>query len=71
MIAATEGTEGKVFSPQIARSACVRAASQSFLDRVFEGAAGSLLIHFAKSKRLSAAELAELQAILDQKRKGK
>jgi BlaI family penicillinase repressor len=71
VIAAVEGDGGKQFTPQFDRETCVSAASQSFLDRVFGGAAGSLLIHFAKSKRLSAAELAELQAILDQKRKGK
>lgn len=71
VIAAAEGGGGKQFTPQFDRETCVSAASQSFLDRVFSGAAGSLLIHFAKSKRLSAAELAKLQAILDQKRKGK
>lgn len=70
-IAARESAEGKVYAPLIARDACVQAASQSFLERIFDGAAGPLLIHFAKSKRLNAADLAELQSILDQKRKGK
>lgn len=71
VIASKESAEGKVFSPKIARAACVRDASQSFLDRVFEGATGSLLLHFVKSKRLTKSELAELEAILAQKRKGK
>src|SRR5437899_7164480 len=53
-IASEEGEGGKRFSPKIEREACVREASQSFLDRVFEGAAGSLLVHFATSKRLSS-----------------
>jgi predicted transcriptional regulator len=48
----------------------VREASQSFLDRVFDGATASLLVHFARSRRLSARELDELEAILKQKRKG-
>ena len=71
VIAAKEGPEGKQFSPKVARAACVREASQSFLDRVFEGATGSLLVHFAKTKRLSESDLAELENILAQKRKGK
>ena len=71
VIAARESAEGKVFAPEIAREACVREASQTFLDRVFEGATGSLLVHFVQSKRLTKAELAELEAILAQKRKGK
>ena len=66
-----ESVGGKRFSPAIDRETCVRAESQSFLERVFEGATGSLLVHFAKSKRLKSEDLAELQAILDQKRKGK
>ena len=70
-IAAADGEGGKQFSPKLDREACIKAASQSFLDRIFGGAAGALLIHFAKSKRLSAAELAELQSILSQQRKGK
>jgi BlaI family penicillinase repressor len=61
----------KRYSPIFGREDCVRDASASFLDRVFEGAAGQLLMHFAKSKRLSARELDELEAILVQKRRGK
>jgi BlaI family penicillinase repressor len=67
VIAAQESPQGKTFAPKIAREACIRDASQTFLDRVFEGATGSLLLHFVRSKRLSEAELAELQAILAQK----
>lgn len=65
------GDAGKVFSPSVSREACVKNAGESFLDRVFDGAAGSLLLHFAENKRLSAREIAELEAILAQKRKGK
>lgn len=71
VIAARESAEGKVFQPKIAREACVREASQTFLDRVFEGATASLLLHFVENKRLSEAELAALEAILAEKRKGK
>ncbi len=70
-IIAKEHPEGKQFTPRLTREACVRQASQTFLDRVFDGATGSLLVHFAKSKRLTESELAELRAILTQKGKGK
>jgi BlaI family penicillinase repressor len=70
-IESAAGREAKVYSPLLNREECVRDASESFLDRVFGGATASLLVHFAKSKRLSDRELAELEAILAQKRKGK
>ena len=59
------------FVPVVSREACVRQESDTFLARVFEGGAAALLLHFAKSKRLSAEELAELETILAQKRKEK
>lgn len=65
---ADDSPEGKLFSPKAAREACVRDASQSFLDRVFEGATASLLVHFVESKRLTEDDLAELESILAQKR---
>ncbi len=61
----------KQFLPAVSREACVRRASDTFLARVFEGGTAALLLHFARSKRLSAAELAELEAILAQKQKEK
>lgn len=61
----------RAYSPLLDRDECVRQASQTFLDRVFEGATAALLVHFAKSKKLSERDLAELESILAQKRKGK
>jgi BlaI family penicillinase repressor len=61
----------KTYSALISREDCVREASQSFLDRVFDGATASLLVHFARIRRLSHSELDELEAILAKKRKGK
>jgi BlaI family penicillinase repressor len=63
--------EAKRFLPAVSREACVRHESESFLARVFEGGAAALLLHFTRSNRLSAEELAELEAILAQKRKEK
>ena len=71
-VRAEEGGESaRQFVPAVSREACVRQESDSFLARVFEGGAGALLLHFARGKRLSAAELAELEAILADKRKEK
>ena len=56
------------FLPVVSREACVRRESDSFLARVFEGGTAALLLHFARSKRLSAGDLAELEAILARQR---
>ena len=65
--------DGKTYfyRPLISREDCVRQISQSFLERVFSGATSSLLLHFVKNKPLSRKELAELEAVLRQSRKGK
>jgi BlaI family penicillinase repressor len=69
-VRARDNPAAKTYSAILGREECVKQASQSFLDRVFDGATASLLVHFAKSRRLSARELDELDAILKQKRKG-
>jgi BlaI family transcriptional regulator, penicillinase repressor len=71
VVESVEGRDAKAYVPSLSREECVREASQSFLDRVFEGATASLLVHFAKSKRLTDRELADLEAILAQQRKRK
>jgi BlaI family transcriptional regulator, penicillinase repressor len=60
------GSEGaRQFEPAIAREACVRAESTSFLRRVFRGAAKPLLLHFAENTKLSPDEVRELKRLLD------
>jgi BlaI family transcriptional regulator, penicillinase repressor len=56
----------RTFAPAVRREACVRAESQTFLDRVFGGAAKPLLIHFAQNSKLTEQEIKELKALLDQ-----
>lgn len=56
----------RTFLPAVKREACVRAESQSFLDRVFGGAAKPLLVHFAQNSKLTAEEVRELKKLLDQ-----
>jgi BlaI family penicillinase repressor len=55
-----------VYRAQVRRSDCVRAASRSFLERVFGGESGPLLAHFLRSSKLSRDEIAELRQILNQ-----
>lgn len=56
-----------LYRPAVRRDACVRQASRSFLDRVFGGEATPALIQMVKSARLSAQDVAEIKALLDQK----
>jgi BlaI family penicillinase repressor len=60
----TSGT--KTFTPAVKREACVRAESASFLERVFQGAAKPLLVHFASNAKLTPDEARELKKLLDQ-----
>jgi len=53
------------YFPLIGKDECVAAYTQSFVERVFNGAAGALVAAFIKERRLSAREIAELKAILD------
>lgn len=59
------------FVPAIEREASVQVESKSFLDRVFQGAAKPLLVHFATNSKLSKDELRELKQILEKELKNK
>jgi len=56
----------RTYLPAVNREACVRAEGESFMQRVFGGAAKPLLVHFAQNSRLTPAEVRELKKILDQ-----
>lgn len=61
--------DGRAFrySARIPRDRCVRAESESFLLRVFGGAAAPMLAHFCETADLSDEEIAELREILNRK----
>lgn len=61
--------EGKRYHyfARVTRDACVRQESRSFLDRVFGGAAGTLLAHFVNEAQLSEQEIRQLRQILDRR----
>ena len=56
----------RTYLPAVKREACVRAEGESFMKRIFGGAAKPLLVHFAQNSKLTAAEVRELKKILDQ-----
>ncbi len=56
---------GYVYRPLVSESECVKAASQSFLQRVFGGALKPMLAHFVEQKKLSPAEIRDLKRLLD------
>jgi BlaI family transcriptional regulator, penicillinase repressor len=55
------------YVPRLSEEECIQAQTQSFVKRVFEGAAGAMVATFLNSQQLSPKEIAELKAILKQK----
>ena len=56
----------RTFLPAVKREACVRAEGESFMQRIFGGAAKPLLVHFAQNSKLTPEEVQELKKLLDQ-----
>lgn len=69
--ALTVEEEGKryLYRPALPRDKYVAKESDSFLDRIFGGAPSALLLHFARSGKISKRDLTELRRLLDQKRR--
>jgi len=61
---------GKVnlYTPRKTREECVRAEGDSFLQRVFKGSFGPMLLHFVEQADLAPEEIAELEQLLKQKK---
>ena len=56
-----------VYHAKVRRGDCVRQASRSFVDRVFDGQTAPALLHFVKTSKLTTDEVAQLRALLDDK----
>lgn len=56
----------KLYAAAVKRETCVKAESESFLGRIFQGAAKPLLVHFASNARLTPEEVRELKKLLDE-----
>lgn len=61
---------GKAYVPLVDREQAAVAETQSFLDRVYRGSVGLMMSAMAQRQELSADEITELRAILDQAEKG-
>jgi BlaI family transcriptional regulator, penicillinase repressor len=57
-----------LYRPLVSRSKCVREESHSFLQRVFGGDAGDLLVHFVRGADIAPEQIEELKRLLDEKR---
>lgn len=67
-VTATRQGKANLYSPALTREECVASEGESFLERVFRGAAGSLVLHFCEHAELSASEIRELEAVLKAKK---
>jgi BlaI family penicillinase repressor len=56
-----------LFRALVSAAECEHAASRSFLWRFFDGDLAPFLTRFVERERLTASEIEELKAILDQK----
>jgi BlaI family penicillinase repressor len=54
------------YRSRVRRTDCVRAASKTFLQRVFDGEPALLLAHFLKGSKLTSQQIDELRRILDE-----
>ena len=54
-----------VYRPARSGQQVIRGMVRDFVDRVFNGSAQPLLLHLVEEKKLSAADLKEITAILD------
>jgi BlaI family transcriptional regulator, penicillinase repressor len=70
VLAAAKEGKAFVYSARNTRDECVRNEGESFLHRVFQGAAGDLMLHFCERADLSPDEIRELEQLLKAK-KGK
>lgn len=54
-----------LYTPAVSEEECLKAESESFLQRVFDGSLSMMMVHFAKQKKLSKAEIEELKRIAE------
>lgn len=57
-----------VYFPAVTEQECCAAATESFLQRVFDGSLSPMLLHFVNSRDLAPEELDKLEKILREKR---
>jgi len=58
-----------LYSPLVTEQECVAAVSDSFLGRVFGGSLRPMLAYFVEQEKLTKADLAELNELLEKRSK--
>ncbi len=58
-----------VYRPNVTQKRCVREETQSFVEKVFDGDAAELLVHFVQNEEIPPAQIDELKRLLDKKGK--
>ena len=66
LVRVEQAGRGKSYTPAVERERAVTAETRSFLERVYQGSVGLMMSAMAKRQELSAGEVAQLRAILDQ-----
>lgn len=64
-----EGERAYVFSPAHPQAQVMDGMVKEFVNRVFNGATKPLLVHLVEGRGISADELAEIEALVKQRRK--
>ncbi len=56
------------YAARLRREDCVAAEGRGFLERIFRGAAGPMLLHFCEQADLTDGEIRELEKLLKKKK---
>ena len=56
-----------IYRSRLEQSQCLRGESRSFLNKVFDGDAGEMLVHFIKHEDISADQIKQMKALLNTK----
>jgi BlaI family penicillinase repressor len=56
-----------IYTSLVDRGRCVKAESDSFLQRIFQGATGNLVLHFCEHAEMSPQEMRELEQLIRSK----
>ena len=70
LVRVEQGARGKLYAPAVERERAAIAETRSFLDRVYQGSVGLMMSAMARRQELTAEEIAQLRAILDEAGEG-
>jgi BlaI family penicillinase repressor len=68
VLSVTKQGNVNLYAPRLRREECVASAGDSFLQKVFKGAAGPLVLHFCARAELSPEEIRQLEQMLKAKK---